>query len=92
MGTGHFLSRVKSPGCGDIPTLNHVCMLSQCCLGGVMVSVLNIGLKVNGFKPSGEDAFLKAIKICSTPSFRWEVKPSASCYKALLHIKNHFKV
>jgi hypothetical protein len=39
-------------------------------LGGVMVSVLAIGLKIHGFKPSRGDGFLRAIKICSMPSIR----------------------
>jgi hypothetical protein len=39
-------------------------------LGGVMVSVLTTGPKGHGFKPSQGDGFLRAIKICSTPSFR----------------------
>jgi hypothetical protein len=44
-------------------------------LGGVMVSVLTIGPKVRGVKPDRGDGFLRAIKICSTPSFVEEVKP-----------------
>jgi hypothetical protein len=35
-----------------------------------MVSVLAIGTKVRGFKLGQGDAFLRAIKIRSTPSFR----------------------
>jgi hypothetical protein len=42
-------------------------------LGGVVVSVLTTGPKGHGFKPSQGNGFLRAIKICSTPSFRWEV-------------------
>jgi hypothetical protein len=44
-------------------------------LGGVMVSELATGPKDRGFKPSRGDVFLQAIKIRSTPSFGWEVKP-----------------
>jgi hypothetical protein len=36
--------------------------------------------------------FLRAIKIHSTPSFRWEVKPSALYHKILGHVKNPFEV
>jgi hypothetical protein len=32
--------------------------------------------------------FLKAIQICSTTSFRGEVKPSAPCCKILWHVKD----
>jgi hypothetical protein len=48
-------------------------------LGGVMVSVLATGHKGRGFKPSRRDGFLKAVKIRSTPSFGWEVKPKVRC-------------
>jgi hypothetical protein len=44
-------------------------------IGGVVVSVLAIGLKGRGFEPGPDDGFLRAIKIRSTPSFGWEVKP-----------------
>jgi hypothetical protein len=40
-----------------------------------VVSVLATGLKGHGFKPSQGDGILRAIKIRSTPSFGWEVKP-----------------
>jgi hypothetical protein len=42
-----------------------------------MVSVLAIGTKVRGFKPSLGDGFLKAVKIMRTPSFGGEVNPEA---------------
>jgi hypothetical protein len=56
-------------------------------LGGVMVSVHAIRLKVRGFKPGGSDGVLRTIKICSTPFFGREVKPEAPCRKILRHIK-----
>jgi hypothetical protein len=31
--------------------------------------------------------FLRVMNICSTPSFRGEVKPSAPCSKILKHVK-----
>jgi hypothetical protein len=37
-------------------------------LGGVIVSVIAIGLNVRGFKP-GQDGFLKVIQICSMHFF-----------------------
>jgi hypothetical protein len=56
-----------------------------------MVSMLAIGAKVCGFKVSLGDGFLKAIKMCSTPSFRGEVKPEYPCCKNLEHIKNNLQ-
>jgi hypothetical protein len=52
-----------------------------------MVSVLAIGLKVSGFKTGRGYRFLTAIKIRSTASFAWEVKPSTSCRKILWNAK-----
>jgi hypothetical protein len=46
--------------------------------------VLAIGSKVHGFKAS--NGFLRAIKICGTPSFRGEVEPEACC-KILWHVE-----
>jgi hypothetical protein len=60
-------------------------------LGGVLVSVLATGLMCCGFKPCQGDGFLRAIKICSTPSFGWEVKPEAPCRKILRHVKDLLK-
>jgi hypothetical protein len=40
-----------------------------------VVSVLATGHKGCGFKPGRGDDFIRAIKIRSTPSFGWEVKP-----------------
>jgi hypothetical protein len=48
-----------------------------CCLGGVVVSVLVTGPKGCRFNPSQDGFLLMTTKICSTPSFRWEVKPQA---------------
>jgi hypothetical protein len=53
-----------------------------------MVSVLAITPKIRGFKPADNDGFLRAIKICNTPSFGGEVKPSSPCRKILRHVKN----
>jgi hypothetical protein len=52
-----------------------------------MVSALAIGLEVRGFKPSWGDGFLKAIKICSLPSLKGEVKLETPCCKILRHVK-----
>jgi hypothetical protein len=35
--------------------------------------------------------FLRAIKIHSTPSFGWEVKPEVPCLKILWHVKELWK-
>jgi hypothetical protein len=56
-------------------------------LGGVVVSVLATGPKGRRFKPGRGDGFLRAIKIRSTPSFGWEVKPEIPCRKILQHVK-----
>jgi hypothetical protein len=53
--------------------------------GGLVVSVLDIGPNVCGFKPGRGRWILKAIKIRSTSSFGGEVKPSAPCRKTLRH-------
>jgi hypothetical protein len=60
-------------------------------LGGVVVSVLATGPKDRGFEPGQNDGFLRAIKICSTPSFGWEVKPEVPCLQILRHIKDVLK-
>jgi hypothetical protein len=52
-------------------------------LGGVVVSVLATGPKVRGFKAGRGDGFLRAIKIRSTSSFGWELKPEVPCRKIL---------
>jgi hypothetical protein len=55
-----------------------------------MVRVLAIQSKVCGFKPSQGDGFLRAIKICTTPSFRGEMRPEAPYHEILRHVKiNH---
>jgi hypothetical protein len=50
-------------------------------LRGVVVSVLDTGPNDRGFKAGRGDGFLRAIKIRSTPSFGWEVKPVVPCRK-----------
>jgi hypothetical protein len=52
-----------------------------------VVSVLVTGSKGRGFKPSQGSGFVKAIKILSTTSFGWEVKPEVPCHKILWHVK-----
>jgi hypothetical protein len=52
-------------------------------LGGVVVSVLATEPKGCGFEPVLGKGFLRAVKIKSTPSFRWEVKPEVPCRKIL---------
>jgi hypothetical protein len=57
---------------------NHLRYLTLRRLGGVVVSVLATGQKVEGSKPSQGDGFLRAIKIRSTPSSRMESKAGRS--------------
>jgi hypothetical protein len=51
-----------------------------------MVNLLAIGPNVRGLKPGRGDAFLRAIKIRSTPSFGGEVKQGAPCHKISRHV------
>jgi hypothetical protein len=62
-----------------------------CRLGGVVVSVLATGPKGRGFEPSQGDGLLRAIKICSTPSFGWEVNMEDPCHKILWCVKDFLK-
>jgi hypothetical protein len=55
-------------------------------LGGLVVNVLTIGIKVAGSNPAEDDKFLRPIKIRSTSSFGGEVKPSVPCRKILRHV------
>jgi hypothetical protein len=52
-----------------------------------VVSVLAAGPKGCGFKPDQGDGFLRAIKIRSTLSSGWEIKPDVPCLKILRHLK-----
>jgi hypothetical protein len=54
---------------------------------GVVVSVLATGPKGRGFKLCRGDEFLRTIKISSSPSFGWKVKPEVPCRKILRHLK-----
>jgi hypothetical protein len=58
--------------------------------GGVAVSEVATGYKGRGFKPGRGGGFLRAIKICNTPSFGWEVKPEVPC-KILRHVNELLK-
>jgi hypothetical protein len=46
-----------------------------------VVSVLATGPKGCGLIPGQGDVFLRALKISSTPSFGWQVKPEVPCHK-----------
>jgi hypothetical protein len=54
-------------------------------LGGVVVSVLATGPKRREFEPCQGDGFLRTIKIRSTASLAWEVKPEVPCRKILFY-------
>jgi hypothetical protein len=56
-----------------------------------VVSVFATESKGRGFEPGQSDGFLKVIKICSTTSFAWKVKPEVPCRKILRHVKDHLK-
>jgi hypothetical protein len=56
-------------------------------LGGAVVNVLATGPKGHEFEHGQGNGFLRTIKISSTPSFGWEVKPEVPCHKILLHVK-----
>jgi hypothetical protein len=56
-----------------------------------VVSVFATSPSGRGFKPGRGDGFLKAIKIRSTASFGWEVKPEVPCRKILRHVKDPLK-
>jgi hypothetical protein len=56
-----------------------------------VVSVLATGPKGRGLEFGQGDEFLKAIKIRSTPSFGWEVKPEAPCRKILRYVTDLLK-
>jgi hypothetical protein len=68
-----------------------MCKVNLSRLGGVVVSVNAIGPEGRGFKPGRGDGFLRAIKIRSTPTFGWEVKPDVPCRKILRHVKDPLK-
>jgi hypothetical protein len=53
-----------------------------------VVSVLATGPKDRGFKRGRDDGFLRAMKIRSTPSFGWEIKPEVPRRKVLRHVKD----
>jgi hypothetical protein len=63
--------------------------VQQCsvALGGLVVSVLAIGLKIRGFRPGRGRWNFRAIKIRSRTSFGGEVKPSAPCRKISGYVK-----
>jgi hypothetical protein len=72
------------------PTI-FIFVCSECSLHGVVVSVLVTGPKGCRFKRSQGDGFLKVSEVCSTPSFRWEVKPEVPCCEILRHVKDLLK-
>jgi membrane-associated protease RseP (regulator of RpoE activity) len=61
-------------------------------LGGLMVIVPAVGLKVRGFRPGRGRWILRAIKIRSTTSLGGKVKPAVPCCKILRHVKNPYSM
>jgi hypothetical protein len=88
--------------CGRLYTRLEICAFSQVSqpnpyigppyylssLCGVVVSVIATGPKGRGFKLRRGDGFLRVIKVHSTPSLGWEVKPEVPCRKILQHVKD----
>jgi hypothetical protein len=52
-----------------------------------VVSVLATGPEGRGFEPGQGYGILREIKIRSTHSFGWEIKPEVPCRKILRHVK-----
>jgi hypothetical protein len=73
----HTLMRVKTP----------YGSLSVCRVLHSGFQLASLGVTV----PIGTCMFLRAIKIHSTPSFRWEVKLAVPCHKSLQHVKDLLK-
>jgi hypothetical protein len=76
---------------GNYFTVLHSDKLLFSRLGSVVVSVIATEPKGRAFKNGRSDGFLRAIKIRSTPSFVWEVKPEVPCRKILRHVKDPFR-
>jgi hypothetical protein len=58
---------------------------------GIVVCVLATKPKGCGFEAGQGNGFLKAIKIRSTPSCEWKVKPEVPCRQILRHVKEFLK-
>jgi hypothetical protein len=56
-----------------------------------VLSVLATGPKGRGFEPGQGDGFVRAVKVRSTPSFGWEVKPEVPRRKTLRQVKDLLK-
>jgi hypothetical protein len=56
-----------------------------------VVNVFATEHKGRGYEPDQDDGFLRAIKIRSTSSFGWEVKPEVPCPKILRQVKDLLK-
>jgi hypothetical protein len=56
-----------------------------------VISVPDTGPNGRGFEPSQGDGSFRAIKIRSTPSFGWEVKPEVPCRKISCYVEDLLK-
>jgi hypothetical protein len=54
-----------------------------------VVTSLPLDAMLASSNPAEDDGFLRAIKISSTTSFGWEVKPEVPCRKILRVVKEH---
>jgi hypothetical protein len=68
----------KAKNLADVTNINFFKASYGGRLGGVVVSVLATGPKSCRFEPSQGDGFLRAIKICCTPSSRMGSKAGRS--------------
>jgi hypothetical protein len=75
--SGRFVSSWNISVCRNVEILQNLTVV----VGGVTASVLAIQLQARGFILAENDRFLRAIKICSTPSFGRQVKPDAHVVK-----------
>jgi hypothetical protein len=75
---------------GEFPSGKiNVCMYNEIShLDGEVVSVLATVPKGRGFELGQGNGFLRVIKIRSTHSLGWEVKPEFPCCKILRHVKD----
>jgi hypothetical protein len=82
---------IMSPGiysCGRTTFAIYLCCKAVRRLVGVVVSVLATRPKGRRFKHGQGDVILRTIKIRSTTSFGWEVKPEVPCRKILWHVSS----
>jgi hypothetical protein len=68
------------------------CYIAHVVVGGLMVSVFSLHPRLAGSNLAEGDGFLRATKICSTPSFGGKINPLARCRKILRRVKEPFEI